>query len=911
MSLPLLQTKLYVPSPRPQLVPRPAVTAKLQQGVAFPLTLVAAPAGFGKTTLISEWIAQSGRSAAWLSLDTEDNDPERFFVYLIAALRTVHTHIGETTLASLQARQLPATTTLLTPLINDLSQLADPVVLVLDDYHLITAGSIHEALTFLIEHLPPTLRLIITTRIDPPLPLARWRVRGQLAEIRADELRFGTAETTAFFNQIMGLSLSSAEITTLEGRTEGWIAALQLAGLSMQRRQNTAEFITAFSGSNRFIVDYLAEEVWQRLPVDTQRFLMQTALFERFCADLSEAVTGQPNAQATLTELEHANLFLIALDDERHWYRYHHLFRELLQQRLREQFDGTTLHALHRRAADWYVAHELTDEAIHHYLAATAVEQAADLIEEVGYETIGKSNLTRVRLWLEKLPGELVRARPRLVLWQAWVLNLTGQPALLEQWLQEAHLQLHALPAAVTQDMRAQLMTIHAYQTRRLGDLVAANAQLQQALATCTPDNLLTRSTINLNLGFNYWMAGELALAEQVLETAQREASSIQATHSALIAKGTQAIVAVAQGKLHRALQLCEETIQAGLTHHGGKPFPSTGYAYAVLGNILYERNELTTAERALRQALELGELMADGTMIRRAIFRLAPLCQLAGDEAAAQALWQRALTADDTVEEPQLLLQQVRGWLTQAAVADDQDALTQAIQWANRYRQQPDDTHPYRAAFAQTLVAWVELMDGRSAQALSRLAPLIAAARAAGHTEQLIQMLAIQAPAHAAVGDQVAAYTQLHHLLGLTAPQGYIRVYVDMGEPMSDLLESLRISSTDAALTDYKEQLLAAFAPLIRPQNGAEAVIQIETPSPTIVNRKSPIVKLIEPLSERELEILHLVAAGLSNSQLAEELIVTVGTVKKHLNNIYGKLGVVSRTQAIVRGRELGLLTD
>ncbi|MCB0111291.1 MAG: NACHT domain-containing protein, partial [Caldilineaceae bacterium] len=317
MPLPLLQTKLHIPLLRPQFVARPAITTKLLAGAVLPLTLIAAPAGFGKTTLISEWIAQTHQPVAWLSLDEEDNEPSRFLLYLVAALRSVHAHVGESTLASLKVAQLPPITALLTPLLNELSRLADSVVLVLDDYHLITAAPIHEALTFLIEHLPPTLRLIITTRIDPPLPLARWRVRGQLTEIRADELRFGTAEITAFFNQKMGFSLSSAEIAILEGRTEGWIAALQLAALSMQGRQNTAEFITAFSGSNRFIVDYLAEEVWRGLPAATQRFLMQTALLDRFCADLSAVVTEQPNAQAILTVLEQANLFLIALDDER------------------------------------------------------------------------------------------------------------------------------------------------------------------------------------------------------------------------------------------------------------------------------------------------------------------------------------------------------------------------------------------------------------------------------------------------------------------------------------------------------------------------------------------------------------------------------------------------------------------
>ncbi|MEZ4664554.1 MAG: LuxR C-terminal-related transcriptional regulator, partial [Caldilineaceae bacterium] len=323
-----------------------------------------------------------------------------------------------------------------------------------------------------------------------------------------------------------------------------------------------------------------------------------------------------------------------------------------------------------------------------------------------------------------------------------------------------------------------------------------------------------------------------------------------------------------------------------------------------------YERNELTAAESALRQARELGEFMADGTMIRRALFRLAPLCQLTGDADAAQVLWQQALATDDTVEEPLIELEQVRSWLMLAAVADEREALAKASHWANRYRQGQDSTNPYITAFAHTLVAWVDLLAGQPAQALTRLAPLLDAARAAGHVQQLIQMLAIQALAHAAAGDSAAAHTRLHQLLRLTAPEGYIRVYLDMGEPMYDLLDGLRISSTDAALVDYKAQLLAAFAALSG-QPSSAAIPPNETPSPTIVNRKSQIVNLVEPLSEREVEILQLVADGLSNSQLAEEIIVTLGTVKKHLNNIYGKLGVASRTQAIARGRELGLLND
>lgn len=928
MSLSLLQTKFYVPPRRPQLVPRPVMTAKLHAGTTYPLMLIAAPAGFGKTTVVSEWITQSEQPVTWLSLGDDDNDLSRFLIYLVAALRNVHPHIGERTLASLHTPQLPPLAALLTPLLNDLNQLAEPFALVLDDYHLITTPSIHEAMTFLVENLPTTLHIVLTTRVDPPLPLARWRVRNRLSELRAGDLRFTTDETTAFFNDTMGLSLSVAEIGTLEARTEGWIAALQLAALAMQQtrtmpgRQDHADFITAFTGSHRFVIDYLTEEVLRHQSPTVRDFLLATSILDRVCGALGDALTQSATGQATLRYLEQHNLLLVPLDDERQWYRYHHLFRDLLLQRLHTQYDATTINERHQRAAQWCAAHALTEEAIHHYLAAAAIDQAADLIEEIGYQLIGSGHLGRVGMWLDKLPRDLVRSRPRLILWQAWVLNLTGQPALLEEWLQETEINLQRVPAALAQDMRAQLITLHAYRTRRQGDFALAIAQLQQALADCAADNVLTRTAINLNLGFNYWMTGAFPLAEEALIATQREAGPIQAMHMVLLARGAQANVAVAQGKLRVARQLCEETIQSGFSVNGGRPFPSTGYAYAVLGNILYEQNELAQAETALQHALELGELMADGTVIRRAIFSLAPLRQLAGDDVAAQLLWQSAFATHDTVEEPQVALQQVRAWLVQAAVAANQDALTNAVQWATRYQQQQSAGNPYGAAFAETLIAWIELLQGQPAQALARLAPLIAAAAAAGQNHHLLQMLLLQTLAHAASGETTAAHTQLLTLLKLTAPEGYIRLFVDAGEPMRLLLSTVRAQrntpSDDRTLWAYVEHLCAAFGPQPTTLGAPIATVSQTTGRDEAAGKPYPFAAaqagsanttLIEPLSDRELEILHLVADGLSNSAIAGTIIVTVGTVKKHLNNIYGKLGVSSRTQAIARGRELQLL--
>ncbi|MCB0187217.1 MAG: hypothetical protein KDE31_23280, partial [Caldilineaceae bacterium] len=605
---------------------------------------------------------------------------------------------------------------------------------------------------------------------------------------------------------------------------------------------------------------------------------------ERFNTDLCNAVTGRNDSQALLEKIEQANLFLIPLDDERKWYRYHHLFRDLLQQRLHSQVDTTAINELHQSAAHYLQAQGLIDEAIRHYLAGAAPDQAATLIEQVGFERIGQGYLVRLRHWMDLLPLEIVRTRPWLALYRAWLLNLSGQPAALAQWLQETELSPQSAPTDLGEDMQAQIMTLHAYQMRHQGQIGLAIVTLRQVLQQETAGNYLTRSTAHINLGYNYWLTGQLTLAEQALQMAQSEAQTIQAVHAALMAKSTQAIVAVAQGHLRRAVQLCKETIQEGLVYTGGQPFASAGYAYAVLGNVWYEQNQWAKAESALHQALELGELVVDGTIIRRAIFGLAPLKQIAGDAVAAQTLWQRAFAADDTVEEPYVRLQQVRTWLVQAGLQGDQAALIQAGQWAATDSPPQIDQHTYIAAYTQMLYGWLDLLQGQADRTLKRLTPLLEAARTAGHTQHLIQLLAIRSLAHAAMGDTDLAHAQLHQLLHLTAPEGYIRIYVDMGEPMYDLLESLRMSSTDLLLADHGKQLLAAFAQPAGAQSGAEAASHIDSPSPTNVNRKSQIVNLIEPLSERELEILYLVAGGLSNSQLAETLIVTVGTVKKHL---------------------------
>ncbi|MEZ4870054.1 MAG: LuxR C-terminal-related transcriptional regulator [Caldilineaceae bacterium] len=948
----LLTTKLFIPRKGRQLIARPHLVEKLDRGLHSRVTLIAAPAGFGKSSLVSAWIEQRqtppNTTAAtwptrpdtlpasatnphfcWLSLDENDNDPVRFFSYLVAALQTGDPMLGVAALSLLQGAQMPPLDALLTLLLNDVNGSDRAIVLVLDDYHLITTQSIHAAMTFLVENLPPLLHLVLTSRSDPPLPLARWRVRRDLTEIRARDLRFTQAEVAAFLHYELGVELAPDDLAALEARTEGWIAGLQLAALSLGKGREVHSFIQTFSGSHAYIVDYLVEEVLRQQPTEMLNILLQTAILERFSASLCDALTGQQNGRAVLSYLEQGNLFLVALDDQREWVRYHHLFRDLLYHRLREQFGAAAIKTLHQRAAGWYAQHRLFDEAIHHHLTADDIEQAVELIEAVGFELIGQGYLFRLGGWLEKLPLDLIQVRPRLVLWRAWVLNLRGEPIALEEWLQAADLNLQTVPAPLAQDMQAQITTLLAYKTRRQGNLTLAIAQLQQALANCAADNLLTRTAVNLNLGFNYWLTGQLPQAEQALLAIQSDATHIGATHMLLLAQATRANVAVAQGKLHRAEQLCEEAIQAGLTHNHGRPFPSAGYAYAVLGGIYYERNLLAQAEEMLEQALTLGELMADGTVIRRAIFRLALLKQMKGEDDAATMLWQRAATVQDTVEESQVLLQQVRAWLVQAATTADQQTLSQASRWADTCKDRKVVTHSGAALCTQSLVAWVELQQGQPAAALTRLAPLLEAATAANQFQHRLEAMALQVLANAALGELTLARSHFGRLLTLAAPAGYVRTLVDYGEPMRLFMTAFRAHSghtptwsTADGGADYLTTLLTAFAPAasltddttILPAATMSAATappqEIVTQPPAGVVQAPPVSQpLIEPLSARELEILCLVADGLSNSEIANQLIVTVGTVKKHLNNIYGKLGVSSRTQAIARSRELALL--
>jgi len=901
MENPLLQTKFYVPPTHAGLVPRPRLIEGLNAGMAKKLTLVCAPAGFGKTTLVGDWTRQidPGGSAAWLSLDEADNNPHRFWTYAIAALQTVQPDLGQTALALLGAPQRTPIENLLTDLINHIASLSEPIILVLDDYHLIETPEIHQELSFLLDHAPPRLHLILVAREDPRLPLPQLRVQGQITELRANDLRFTTEEADQFLTRTMGLGLSLEEIAALERRTEGWVAGLQMAALSMQDLADTSGFIEAFAGDDRYIVDYLISEVIERQPAHIQEFMLKTGILNRLTAPLCDAVTGQEDGRNSLTHLERANLFVNSLDNRREWYCYHHLFRDLLRSKLREEVGEEGTRRLHGRAAAWHAQAGHTDEAIHHYLAAQDYDQAADLIASIAVNLIVRGQLRKVLGWLEALPDDFTRTWPLLCVCYAWVLNLSGQAAAVKRRLQDAERGLPAAQPAERRNVEGLISTVYAFLARNQGDIPSSIQYLRQAVTDLAPDNLMVRATVNLNLGFNYLLTGQLALAEGALQAARTDAEASGAVYVRLIAMAVQANTYVAQGKLDQAHRLFEAAIAAGLAENRGQPFPPAGYAYAGLGQLLYERNDLEAAESHLSQAVELGELMADWSMNRRGLLPLAWLKQMQGKDAEAQALWGRALKvvqqAQDKRVEAHLMTHQARLRLAQAASPADQRALASAVEWARSYRGGQPDPRSYPQALPLMTLAWVELARGRPDQALEPLEPLAEAAASGGWIDNLIEILALQALAYAALGDQEAALGRLGQALALAAPEGYARTFIDYGPPMRQLIQQ----ATARGLTaDYVSRLLAAFS-------GEEPG---ETPSPPPPGTPTP-QPLVEPLTERETAILRLMAANLSHREIAEELYLSANTVKWYSTHIYSKLGVHRRADAVARAQELNIV--
>ena len=890
----LLTTKLYLPPARTNLVSRPRLTQRLDEGLTRKLTLISAPAGFGKTTLLSAWIPQSQWCVTWVSLDEGDNDPTRFWSYFIAGLQQLNPGLGENALSLFQSLKPPSLEFCLTTLLNEIATFPESFVLVLDDYHVIENPSLHEAIIFLLDHLPPQLHLFITTRADPPLPLSRLRGREQLTELRTGDLRFTPAEVAAFFNQVMGLDLSPGDIAALEAHTEGWIAGLQLAALSMQGRDDLPDFVSAFTGSHRYILDYLTDEVLARRPKGTKNFLLQTSILNRLCGPLCDAVTGQSEGQTSLERLEQANLFLTSLDDDRHWYRYHHLFAEVLQARLR-QSQPELLPDLHRRASDWYEAHDSVVEAVQHALAASDVVRAAGLIERERWVLQGRGEINTLHTWLNELPVETVRARPRLSLAYAWIFSLLEQAEAIEPRLQDAEEAL-AVSAVATPEQPAEIDTIRGEIATLRAEIALSRSDISHAIELCKQalkllpeDSTLLRGVATYFLGHAQRNDGQMVTAERTYIEASTLGLQTDNLLLALHSLANLSTVQMALGRLGKAAESSQRILQI-TAERQRQTWPVAGLAYQGLGKLHYEWNELETAVRYLRLGIEFGHRGGLTGLEINSRSALAFTLQAQHDPDGADEVLRQIAAMTEQHHHP---VYAAIAAVQEARLRLSQDRLDQAVLWAETCGLHVDDMAPSYSHEAEYLtLARVFIARDQAEAVLDLLDRLQEEAESDRRTGSLIEILILCALARQMSGDTASALVALESALTLAEPEGYVRTFVDEGKPMAELLLQAR---SRGIRPDYVKKLLAVF--------GAEEK-SLPLPGPP-----APQSSLIEPLSPRELELLSLVADGQSNKEIAQELVVAIGTVKKHLNNIFGKLNVSNRTQAVARARELDLL--
>jgi LuxR family maltose regulon positive regulatory protein len=906
MSAPLLTTKITLPPLRPNLVVRPRLIDRLETGFQQGrlITLVAAPAGYGKTTLMREWLEPRAVRTAWVALAANDSQPARFWSYVIAALQTIDTTLGRELQQIVQAQRLQATPiddaeleAGLAALINDLAPQPDRLILVLDDYHLIESKDIQRQVAFLIDHLPATLHLVLATRADPlDLPIARLRARQQLTELRADNLRFTPEEAAMFLNQAMGLSLTSDDVSALEARTEGWIAGLQLAALSLQGRSDVPRFLQAFTGTHRFVVDYLIEEVLRRQPKEVQDFLLQTSLLDRLCGGLCDALTQQSGGAERLDRLAAENLFLAPLDDRRAWYRYHQLFADLLRARLAQtQFDRIA--ELQRRASRWYLDHTLYPEAVAHALASHDVDWAADIIEDAGKVWLLRSELVTVSSWLNALPPDVVRARPRLSVLRVWVLLVSGRPQEIDGYTRDIALWLeshHADPLAPS--IHAEVTAIEAYAVRLRGDFPRAIDLSQQAL-TQLPETDHLCGLIAFNLGMAHSNSGNLNEANQAFESAAQFSEQAGDSEMMLLALTSVAQVQRERGQLRAAEKSCRRVLE--LSGGEGAWSPMVSFALIALGNVQYAWNDLVAAESSLQRGLQLAQRGGNAELLISGYAPLLWLRRAQGDRAGAQAVMQTLLTITQRYHTPRLdeLAAFYRAWL-----ALDDDDLRPAQAWLDQTGRTVDDPIDLIHLLDYTVLARVQLALGQPDRARRLLERLSSLAESAGHGRTLIELLILTARAHAVSGDQTQALQSLARAIELAEPEGCLRPFVDEGEVLRLLILDFGFwiktrTPRSSRLLAHADRLLACFAGDAEPTSAA------------VQNRQSKIQNPPVLLSDRELEVLRLIAAGQSNEEIAAQLIISLGTVKAHTSNIYRKLDVRGRAQAVVRARELHLL--
>jgi LuxR family maltose regulon positive regulatory protein len=894
----LLVTKTRLPQLSPDWVARPRLSSKLVEALRHKFVLISAPAGYGKTTLVIEALRDFKKPVGWVSLEASDNVPGNFWNYFITALQNVIPGVCQPVLNAMQSPQPPPVEWLLTTIINSMSSHDGDFVLVLDDYHTIESPAIHEAISFIIEHLPPGVHLVIASRIDPPLPLARLRVKGDIAEIRAVDLSFTIEEAAAFLKNMAGITLSEPDLSMLENRTEGWAAGLKMAALSLLGKKDITGYIKAFSGSNRYVLDYLSEEILRQQLPDIKQFLLKTSILERLCGPLCDTLTERSDSQSTLARLEAANLFISPLDDERYWYRYHQLFATILYNQLvRDEPQLVIL--LHQRASLWYEKEGLTEEAINHALLGGDAERAATILENVAARMLGQNQAITLLGYSSRIPEPIILASPWLCACFAWAALTVNKPEILSKMLSLAVEALNDVPEKLSPYSRANLqrikghtLSLQSFVVQAQGDIPRAiqlSEEANRELPATGIDDLLARAVNSLNLAAYYQKTGDITRAVPLLEELITAGRKIDYHFAILAGQGSLADIEMQLSRFDKVTALCNEAIDQGTRWGGLYPLPATSLAYVVLGQLEYEQNELDSATDNLKRGIELGESSYFWEAVIKGYLTMSKLMQVQGNFGLATEYIQRSEKLGPWVTAPPEV-QQIPAF--KARLALRQGNIAAASEWAR----QQDISLPlnklrgYQQEFNYLTLVRVKVAIGNCQGIPEYLDEFINNAGCQERSAAVIEALILKALAMDCLGESAEAEETFDRALSLAGPSGYIRTFIDEGDWIAGLLQGLVTAGKHVV---YASKLLGLITPQLPEQSSS----------------RKTVPGIIEAISPRELEVLKLIASGKSNKEIGSTLFLAIGTVKKHTNNIFSKLGVASRTQAIARARDLGII--